>query len=338
MRDEGAKPGMGERAQPMKAGDAAAIAREGGSIRDYVEVMRPSHWVKNVIVLAAPAAGMKLTDPEAWMQAIVAFSAFCLTASATYAINDTLDREADAAHPVKRYRPVARGAIGPVRALGLAAVLFAVSVLISLSCLKLGVTAALVLYFVLTLAYSAALKQAVILDVLIIALGFVLRAWAGALAVDVPPSEWLIACVFTLCMFMGFGKRRCEVAMISSDTQAKAHRPTLPGYTPDLLNHLITVSAGIAIITFLLYTVDTSGFQAPFPKRHLFFSLPIVVYGIFRFAMVTEAGWYSGPVDIVLRDRPIQFSLLLWGTFALIVAYQVPLFGEGGLEGLVAAE
>jgi len=313
-------------------GDAA---HSGATLRDLVDVLRPSHWVKNVIVLAAPAASMKFTDAHAWMQAIVAFSAFCLTASATYAINDALDREADAAHPVKRNRPIARGAIAPSTAFMLAGGLLALSVAITAVTLPGRVNFVLVVYFVLMLAYSSVLKRAVILDVLIIAVGFVLRAWAGALAVDVPPSDWLIACVFTLCMFMGFGKRRCELAMMASDEQAREHRPTLLGYTPDLLNHLITVSAGIAVITFLLYTVDTTGIQAPFPKRHLFYSLPIVVYGIFRFAMVTESGRYTGPVDIVLRDRPIQVALLCWGAFALLVAYQVPLFGAGGIAGLL---
>jgi len=297
-------------------------------------VLRPSHWVKNVIVLAAPAASMSLTNASACKSALIAFAAFCLTASATYAINDAVDREADASHPIKRNRPIARGAIRPAAAFGLAAVLLAAALGLSVSYLGSWVTFVLSLYFAVTVAYSWALKQAVILDVMIISLGFVLRAWAGALAVDVPPSEWLIACVFTLCMFMGFGKRRCELAMISTENDARQHRETLIRYTPDLLNHLITVSAGIAVITFLLYTLDTSGFQAPFPKRHLFFSLPIVVYGIFRFAMLTELGRHAGPVEIILRDRPMQVALLAWGAFAIVVAYQIPLLGPGGLTRL----
>ncbi len=320
----------------MPTVDSTSSPRTSATLRDYFDAVRPTHWVKNVIVLAAPAAGMKLTDPVACRHALLAFVAFCFAASATYLINDAVDRETDAAHPTKRFRPIARGAIRPSVAFALATGLILFALAFSFLLLGNAVTGALVIYLLLTLAYSLALKQAVILDVMMVAVGFVLRAWAGALAVDVPPSQWLIACVFTLCMFMGFGKRRCELSMIDSPADARQHRPTLIRYTPDLLNHLITVSAGIAVITFLLYTVDTSGIQAPFPKRHLFFSLPIVVYGIFRFAMLTEIGRFSGPVDIVLRDRPLQLALAIWGLFALVVAYQIPLLGPGGLSRVFA--
>jgi len=325
---------MSKHVPSAKAKNVAPVARSTATLRDYLEVLRPSHWVKNVIVLAAPAASMSLTNAAAWRSALVAFAVFCLTASATYAINDAVDREADAAHAIKRHRPVARGAVRPTAAFGAAAVLLIVALVLSVAFLGAWVTIVAGMYFAVTFAYSVALKQAVILDVMLISVGFVLRAWAGALAVEVPPSQWLIACVFTLCMFMGVGKRRCELAMMAESGDARQHRETLVRYTPDLLNHLITVSAGIAVITFLLYTVDTTGLQAPFPKRHLFFSLPIVVYGIFRFAMLTELGRHTGPVEIILHDRPMQLSLLAWGAFAIVVAYQIPLFGAGGLTRL----
>jgi len=180
----------------------------------------------------------------------------------------------------------------------------------------------LIIYFVMTLAYSLALKRRVILDVIIIALGFVLRAWAGAAAVEVVASEWLIACMFTLCLFMGFGKRRCEVVMLADEEDARQHRATLVRYTPDLLNHLITVSAGIAIVTFLLYTMDTTHSPAPFPKQHLFYTLPIVIYGVFRYAMLTELGVYSGPTEIVLKDRMLPVAIVAWAIAALAIAYQ----------------
>lgn len=316
---------------------AVSGVRTAPTLSDYIDAVRPTHWIKNIIVFAAPVASMKLTDPPACRHAMLAFVAFCMAASATYLINDVLDRESDAAHPTKRSRPIARGAIRPSVALALALGLIAFAVGFSFLLLGNAVTGVVGFYFLLTLSYSVALKQSVILDVMIVAVGFVLRAWGGALAVGVPPSQWLIACVFTLCLFMGFGKRRCELAMIASPEDVRHHRPTLIRYTPHLLNHLITVSAGIAVITFLLYTVDTSGLQAPFPKRHLFFSMPIVVYGIFRFAMLTETGRFSGPVDIVWRDRPLQLSVVLWGLFALVVAYQKPLLGPDGLGGFFAS-
>jgi 4-hydroxybenzoate polyprenyltransferase len=304
-------------------------------LRDYVELLRPTQWIKNVVVFAGPAAGLRLSSAAAIGQAVVAFLAFCLVASAAYAVNDVLDRAADARHPTKRNRPVARGAIRPSFAFGIACVLVLAAAFLSSVLLNGRVTSVLLLYFVINLAYSAALKERVILDVIIVALGFVLRAWAGSLAVGVETSAWLVACVFTLCMFMGFGKRRCELVMISNMNEAGQHRRTLLRYTPDLLNHLITVSAGIAVITFLLYTMDTRGHPAPFNKEHLFYTLPLVVYGIFRFAMLTELGVHAGPTEIVLRDRPLLGTILLWAVVALIIAYQGALFGPGGLETIL---
>ena len=302
------------------------------ALGDYLQLLRPAQWIKNIVVFAAPAAGLKLSSAASLGQTTVAFAAFCLVASATYAINDVLDREADARHPTKRFRPVARGAIRPGMALGVAAALVILAGLISAVVLNPHVLMVLGLYFVLTLAYSVALKHRVILDVIIVALGFVLRAWAGALAVDVAASDWLIACVFTLCLFMGFGKRRCEQVMIGDVNQAGQHRSTLLRYTPDLLNHLITVSAGIAVITFLLYTMDTTH-PSPFHKQHLFYTLPIVVYAVFRFAMLTESGAYSGPTEIVLKDKPLLGAFILWTIAALGIAYEAALFGPEGMEG-----
>lgn len=303
------------------------------SLRDYAQLLRPTQWIKNVVVFAGPAAGLKLSSLVSCKQAFIAFAAFCLTASATYAINDVLDREADAAHPTKRNRPIASGVIRPAAAIAIALLLVAAALTTTMLTLPRGVTAVLITYFLMTLAYSTYLKKQVILDVIVIASGFVLRAWAGALAVGVIASDWLIACVFTLCLFMGFGKRRCELAMIGNVDQAGQHRKTLVRYTPDLLTHLITVSAGIAVITFLLYTLDTSNVSSPFQKHHLFYTLPLVVYGIFRFAMRSEMGIHTGPTDIVLKDRALLATILLWAVIALCIAYQESIV-EGGFERL----
>lgn len=310
-------------------------AKPSSGLRDVLVLLRPSQWVKNVVVFAGPAASLKLFSAETAANAFVAFVCFCLAASATYTINDTIDREADARHPTKRLRPVARGAIRPGAAIGLGVVLIALSLLLSALTLPPGVTMVLATYFVMQMAYSSGLKRRMILDVIIIATGFVLRVWAGSLAVGVPTSEWLIACMFTLCLFMGFGKRRCEIAMIGNNEDAGLHRPTLLRYTPDFLTHLITVSAGVALLTFLLYTLDRSA-PAPFHKEHLFYTLPIVVYGVFRFAMLTELGLYSGPTEIVLRDRAMLVAIALWATVAMLIAYQTLLFGPQGLPGFFA--
>ena len=298
---------------------------------DYLQLLRPTQWVKNVVVFAGPAAGLKLLSPSSLVDAMIAFAAFCAVASAGYAINDAVDRKADANHPTKRNRAVARGAIKPATAVMIGVLLLILATGSTAMLLDPAVTFVLGAYFVMTLAYSLALKRRVILDVIIIATGFVLRAWAGSLAVGVTTSEWLVACMFTLCLFMGFGKRRCELAMIGNIDEAGQHRPTLLRYTPDLLNHLITVSAGIAVMTFLLYTLDTSRSPSPFPREHLFYTLPIVVYGVFRFAMLTETGLHSGPTEIVLKDKAILVTVLLWTAAALTIAYQDALLGPAGL-------
>ena len=305
-----------------------STTRSSPTPRDLVQLLRPTQWVKNVVVFAGPAAGLALFDPGHAWHAIIAFGSFCLAASASYAINDALDHKADAAHPTKRLRPVARGVIKPATAIGLGVLLILAALAATLAIPHRGVTFVVGLYFLLTLTYSLVLKKRVILDVITISTGFVLRAWAGSLAVGVVTSRWMVACVFTLCLFMGFGKRRCELAMLSDPDQAHRHRRTLIRYTPDLLNHLISVSAGIAVITFLLYTLDARGPASPFAKEHLFFTLPIVVYGVFRYAMITELGIYSGPTEIVLKDKPLLVTIILWATVALGIAYQNRLFGK----------
>jgi 4-hydroxybenzoate polyprenyltransferase len=306
----------------------------------FLALLRPSQWVKNIVVFAGPAAGLKLSSADSLNSATLTFAAFCLAASSSYVLNDIFDREADRSHPTKRNRPVAAGRIGVGAALATAGVLLAGCLTVATLFLPLGVTVVLAFYWVMTLVYSAWLKERVILDVIVIAVGFVLRALAGSLAVGVPASEWLVACVFTLCLFMGFGKRRCEIAMIGDAENISRHRHTLVRYTPDLLNHLLTVSAGITIITFLLYTLDAQH-PAPFHKEHLFYTLPLVVYGVFRFAMLTELGAHTGPTEIVLRDRAILLTIILWTACALVVAYQSALFGPQGLSrffGLSSAD
>ncbi len=309
--------------------------RKAAGLGDYVALLRPSQWIKNVVVFAGPAAGMKLFTWQPFLDALTAFAAFCLAASGTYAINDILDRKADALHPTKKNRPVARGAINPGAALLVGILLPLAAIILSGLLVSPPLSLVILLYFCMTLTYSLFLKRKIIVDVIVIATGFVLRAWGGSIAVGVDTSEWLIACMFTLCMFMGFGKRRCELTMIGDADEAGRHRPTLVRYTPDLLNHLITVSAGIAVITFLLYTLDRGTSPVFVHKDQLFYALPVVVYGIFRFAMLTELGLYSGPTEIILKDRPMQAVILMWTTCAMLVVYQDRLF-EGGLAGLLS--
>ncbi len=277
---------------------------------DYIRLMRPAQWIKNVVVLFGPAFSLHLLD----IRVPIVFVAFCLIASASYVLNDLADREADKVHPVKKNRPLASGAVSPGGAAVLSLVLLISAIAISHFWLPQMVTYILLSYFVLIQGYSFLLKKQPILDVIIIATGFVLRAVAGAQAVAVLVSPWLIACTFTLCMFLGFGKRRCELVTLANKEDAKVHRATLLRYTPELLNHLISVSAGIAIMTFLLYVMDFNPRipHPPFAKELLLYTLPLVAYAMFRYAMLTETGRYSGPMQIVQKDVPLLVTGLIW--------------------------
>ncbi|NOT00847.1 MAG: decaprenyl-phosphate phosphoribosyltransferase [Phycisphaerales bacterium] len=304
-------------------------------IVDLLKLMRPGHWVKNLAVVAGPMFALR-ADAESLRRTALVFAAFCLASSATYTFNDLLDRHADALHVTKKNRPIASGRVTPLAAVGLAILLLAGSVWVGVSTLPPRCALLVIAYLLMNLAYSLALKHRLILDVIMIAIGFVLRAAAGAAAIEVFVSPWLIVCTFTLCLFLGFGKRRCEIGMFDTLEEAGEHRATLRRYTPELLSHLISVSAGIAIMTFLLYTMDKDPQNAPpFNKHHLLYTIPLVVYGVFRYAMVIQTGTRHGPTDILLRDRPFLGAIFIWTVMVLAIMTEKHWVGRLGLDRLL---
>lgn len=295
----------------------------------YFRLLRPQQWIKNIFVFAALVFGQKLLDAHAVTLALLGFAALCLASSAVYVVNDIHDREEDRLHPRKRFRPIASGAVSVPAAFGLALVLVLCAVAGGYF-LNPRFAIVVVGYLALQTFYTFLFKHMVILDVISIGIGFVLRAVAGGALIAVDISEWLVICTFTLCLFMGFSKRRCELnAMADAEangTAAHKHRKTLALYTPDLLNHMTTLTAGVAILCFLLYTTDdrTITVYGAFRARALLYTLPLVVYAIFRFALLVEHGRVDGPTDVALRDRPFQIAVALWGLLALGIVY----FGE----------
>jgi len=291
-------------------------------IVNYVRLLRPPQWVKNVFVFAGPVFGRQVFDSAVLGKTLLTFAAFCLLSSVVYIVNDVVDREEDRLHPRKRNRPIASGAVGAGSAIVVALVLLAVSVAtllaVSSAVLVVGLT-----YFALMMLYSFALKRRMLLDVIAISAGFVLRALAGAVAVPVAVSPWLITCTFTLCLFLGFSKRRCELAAFADAAEAGLHRKTLLRYTPELLNHLLSVTAGIAVVTFLLYCMDDRT-VAELGTNYLIYTGPLVVYGIFRYAMLVESGRASGPTDVVLNDLPFVATVILWSVLAVMIVYLGP--------------
>lgn len=287
----------------------------------YLRLLRVEQWTKNVFLFAGVVFGRKLLEWESVRLSLFGFVCFSLVSSAVYVLNDVHDRRDDRLHPQKKNRPVAAGQVTVPAALLLAAGLLVVGLGGALL-LDRGFFAVALLYFAIQLAYTLGLKQAAILDVILIGIGFVLRAVAGAVLVHVEISDWLVLCTFTLCLFMGFSKRRCELDALAERTRADVarHRRTLVAYTPDLLNHMTTLTAGIAVVSFVLYATDKRTL-AEFGTNYLLYTLPLVVYAIFRFALLVEHGRVSGPTAVLLRDRPFQAAIALWTIAVLVIVY-----------------
>ena len=288
-------------------------------VRNLVRLARPAHWLKNVFVFAALIFARRVGDASAWVAAAEAAVAFCLASSAAYVFNDLLDRRQDVLHPQKRDRPLASGAIGPA-----AAVVF--SLVLAAAGLGLSVLAGRHVpwvvggYLVLMAAYSAGLKRVAILDVLLIASGFLLRAQAGGLAAGVEVSHWLLLCTLTLSLFLGFAKREAERAALG-DRAERTRAVAWTVYSRRGLEHMMTISAGLAIVTYMLYTVSPRTIREVVGHRWLLVTVLPVVYAVFRFYTLTLAGRVSGPVDMFRRDPPFVLALLVWLAMVAAVLY-----------------
>jgi len=288
-------------------------------IKDLLLLARPRHWIKNLIVLFPVIFAMRMADPQAWLSAGIAVAAFCLVASAVYIVNDVRDREKDRQHPNKKDRPLAAGRVTVPAALFEAALFFVAGLIVGWVVTPLVCAVALA-YVVLQVSYTFGLKRKMLVDVMCIALGFVLRAAAGAVAIRVMVSPWLVVCTFTICMFLGFCKRRNELATLGGHVQAGRHRPTLAMYTPELLTHLITLSAGVAIISYLLYATHPDVVER-FGTPYLIYTVPIVIYAVTRFAMLSMVGKYADPTDLITRDWPFQVAAAAWAAVTLAVIW-----------------
>ena len=287
---------------------------------NLVRLARPAHWMKNGFVLAALVFGGRAGDADAWTAVAWAAGAFCLASSAVYAFNDLVDRRQDARHPLKRDRPVASGAVSPAAATVFSLVLAAGGMGLSILA---GPRVPWVVggYLVLMAAYTLGLKRVAILDVLLIACGFLLRAEAGGMAAGVEVSRWLLLCTLTLSLFLGFAKREAERAALG-DRATETRAVAWSVYSRRGLEQMMTISAGLAIVTYMLYTVSPPPPGAPGEgRRWLFVTVLPVVYGVFRFYSLTLAGRVTGPVDTFRRDPPFVVAILVWLGMVAAVLY-----------------
>ena len=284
------------------------------SLRDLVAAARPWQWTKNAVCLAALVFAGRLRDPRAIGLSLLTFVAFCLASSAVYVFNDVRDREEDRAHPRKRERPVAAGRLGAGAALAEAGVLAAGALGVAL---LLPPRARIVLggYLALHLVYSLGLKRLPILDVMAIALGFVLRVQAGIEALAAPQSAWIALCMFFAALFLGWGKRRAELIDVPVGT-VRPRRRALGAYSVGLLDVLLGVSAGIAIVCYSLYAVSVQ------PDETFLLTILPVVFGIGRYLMlVMVQARGEDPDDVLVRDGPLLAAIVVWAALSVAILY-----------------
>lgn len=286
-------------------------------LRALIKSMRLRQWTKNAFVLAAVVFDRQLGNPPAVIRSLAGFLLFCLLSSSVYLINDVVDAPADRLHPQKRNRPIASGKLPASVAISAAViiVLLTIPAAFLLSTWFGWITLA---YFLINLTYSTWLKHIPILDVMIIAAGFVLRVAAGVTLVTVERfSPWLYVVTTLGALFIGFGKRRSELALL--EKEANSHRRVFDGYTIPLLDQLILIVSSTTIIAYSLYT-----FSAPnLPENHsMMLTIPFVLYGVFRYLFLIQVKQSGGaPEELLLTDRPLQAAIVLWGIAILIIFY-----------------
>lgn len=281
--------------------------------------LRPDQWTKNLIVFAALIFAVKLLDPAALALASAAFLIFCVLSGCVYLINDVSDRESDRQHPLKRLRPIASGALGAGTALAWAIGLGVVALAAAFALRPLFALAAAA-YLALFVWYTHTLKHVVILDVMSIAIGFVLRAVAGGLVIGVPVSDWLLVCTILLALFLGLAKRRHEITMLADG--ASGHRRILEEYDPYLLDQMIAIVAAATLVVYIIYCASPETAER-FGTRLLVLTTPFPIYGIFRYLYLVHRKHGGGsPSDMLLRDRPLLGCVALWAIAVVLIIYR----------------
>jgi 4-hydroxybenzoate polyprenyltransferase len=277
-------------------------------IRDYIRLIRIKHWVKNVFIFAPLIFSLNFYKTNYIGRTLIMCAAFCLAASAVYVFNDIADRERDRLHPKKKDRPIASGAVPVRNALIMALAFFLASVAVS-GILGLPSFLIVLAYIGLNVAYSLLLKNQTFVDVMVIATGFLLRVVAGAFAINVELTHWMLLTTFFLSLFLGFGKRRKEVLATKGSTR---HRAVFQDYTVELLNSLIIISASLTIITYSLYVI-TSKAMIALGRDKFIATIPFVVFGVFRYMFLIYGRNNGGdPAEILLKDKVMLIDIALW--------------------------
>ncbi|MEW6366015.1 MAG: decaprenyl-phosphate phosphoribosyltransferase [Acidobacteriota bacterium] len=287
-------------------------------MKDLLLSLRPQQWIKNTFIFAALVFAKKLGEPHQILLSCLAFCCFCALSSAVYLINDVRDAEADRQHPIKRNRPIAAGRMRPGVAVLMALVLAGAGLFgcAMINGLLLSMAGA---YLGLNILYTLWLKRVAVLDVMSIAVGFVLRAAAGGAAIQVEISSWLIICTFFLALFLGLAKRRHELVLLE-DNSAR-HRANLAEYSPYLLDQMIGIVTTGTLVCYILYTLSEE-VQKKLQVKNLYLTIPFVLYGIYRYLYLIHKREGGGnPSSTLVSDRPLLLAVFFWGVAAAAILY-----------------
>ncbi|RKX18400.1 MAG: decaprenyl-phosphate phosphoribosyltransferase [Candidatus Zixiibacteriota bacterium] len=287
-------------------------------LKSIFKLLRPQQWLKNGVVLAGLIFAGQGINPAYQNISLLTLVAFCMLSSAVYSLNDIIDIDRDRQHPLKKNRPLAAGEISIMTAAMIGLVLTVGGLLLAYY-IGLGLFYVTLAYLVLNILYTFWLKNIVIIDVMSIAAGFVLRALAGAVAITVEFSNWLLITTFMLALFLGLGKRRHELMFLEKD--ASSHRKILDKYSPYLLDQLIGVVTASTVVTYLFYTLSAE-IQNKLHTEYLYVTIPFVIYGIFRYLYLVHKEDKGGsPTTLLLADRPLLADVVLWLTSVIIILY-----------------
>ena len=282
-------------------------------VRYILQEIRVKQYTKNVLVYAAPLFSGTLLVPDMLCRSTMAFVSFCLMASAVYILNDIMDREKDRQHPTKCHRPIASGKLSLPLAVGIFCALLLLGGGLSWI-IRPGLTALLLSYFVMNIAYSVHLKHIVLIDVMIIATGFVMRAFAGTIAIGVGASSWFVVCVFMLSMFLALAKRRSEMVLLSE--HPRRQRRVLQDYSLELVNQLLTVVTAVTVTSYSLFAIQANDVAEPF----MLVTVPLVVYGIFRYLyLINIKGLGGKPEEVLLKDKGILCTCLIFFICIMVI-------------------
>ena len=301
----------------LRPGELRTTA-EVSVVAALVRSLRPYQWTKNLIIFGGLLFGQRLFDLPSVLDASAAFVVFCALSGVVYLLNDVADRDADRKHPLKRHRPIASGALSTSTALAAAGVI-GVAALGAAFWLRFEFGLFAAAYVALLAFYSGPLKHVVIIDVLTIAIGFVLRAAAGAVAIDVPISNWLLVVTILGALFLALSKRRHELVLLADD--ATSHRATLQEYSPYLLDQMISVVTASTLVAYAFYTISPETVEK-FHTTHLGLTLPFLLYGIFRYLyLVHQKEGGGSPAEMLLNDRPLLACVALWALAVALIIY-----------------